>query len=332
MTKWLLSAALILMAFPSRGIAETQPSASTQVEEIYIVRSVRESRVAPTDFCAQAKTGFHSDFEDQYTFRSTATRPFDGRMLDTNVKMVGSAHGCTGRTADPAIYRFYLEMLLGRTALTWIGDCTQTKSDFPEKGIGVVHCVFNLSDPLGRYVGGQLTTNTLHSLKDVGLDTDPPGYTQPSIATIRLWRRRGAPSSATTQSNESLVGTWKLVSLTNMGFLTYTADGRFSVLIANNERKPISHAPPHSIEEKAQQFDGFYAYAGSYTFSGDQVVHHIEVAWEQVLVNTDQVRSVKLDGDRLTLRGGFLVDGVMYAANTELVWERMKPNTTDTKK
>ena len=165
-----------------------QPS---QVEEIYIARSVRESRAAPTDFCAQAKTGFHSDFEDRFTFRSTATRPSDGRMLDTNVRTIGSAHGCMGRTADPAIYKFYLEMLLGRTALTWIGDCTQTKSDFPEKGIGVVHCVFNLSDPLGRYVGGQLTTSTLHSLKDVGLETDPPGYTQPSIATIRLWRKRG---------------------------------------------------------------------------------------------------------------------------------------------
>lgn len=167
-----------------------QTEGPSQVEEIYIARSVRESRVAPTEFCAQAKTGFKPDWEDQYTFRSTATRATDGRMFDTNVKTIGRAHGCLGRTADPAIYKFYLEMLLARTALTWIGDCTVTKSDFPEKGIAVTHCVFNLSDPPGRYVGGQLTTNTLHSLKDVGLETDPPGYTQPSIATIRLWKRR----------------------------------------------------------------------------------------------------------------------------------------------
>jgi hypothetical protein len=38
------------------------------------------------------------------------------------------------------------------------------------------------------------------------------------------------------------------------------------------------------------------------------VIHHIEVAWVQNLVNTDQARSVKLEGDRLTLRGGFLVE------------------------
>jgi len=62
------------------------------------------------------------------------------------------------------------------------------------------------------------------------------------------------------------------------------------------------------------------------------VVHHIEVAWEQVLVNTDQVRAVMLDGDRLTLRGGWLVNGHMYDPDTEIVWERLKPSTTDMKK
>ena len=58
-------------------------------------------------------------------------------------------------------------------------------------GIGVMHCALSLSDPLGQYVGGQLTTNTLLSLKIIGLQTDPPGYAQPSIATIRLWKKRG---------------------------------------------------------------------------------------------------------------------------------------------
>ena len=28
-------------------------------------------------------------------------------------------------------------------AVTWNGECTQSKSDFPEKGIGVMHCVPN---------------------------------------------------------------------------------------------------------------------------------------------------------------------------------------------
>lgn len=164
---------------------------AAQVEEIYIARSVRESRVAPTEYCAQAKTGFNSDyFEDQYTFRSTATRASDGRMVDANIKAIGSGHACFGRTVDPAILNFYLELQLGRIALRGIGDCRQSKSDFPERGLIALHCFLNLSDPLGRYVGGQLTTNSIKSLKDVGLETDPLGYTQPSIATIRLWKKR----------------------------------------------------------------------------------------------------------------------------------------------
>jgi hypothetical protein len=190
---WALGA---LLGTPSLARAQdTQPEArrtgqTAQVEEIYIARFVLESSFVPTDFCAQAKTGFNAHFEVQFTLRSTATRPSDGRMLDTNVKTIGSAHGCSGRTADQAIFKFYLEMLLGSRTLKWIGDCTQTKSDFPEKGIGIVHCAFSLADPLGQYVGGQLTTNAVTSRKRFGLETDPPGYTQTSIATIRLWKKR----------------------------------------------------------------------------------------------------------------------------------------------
>ena len=42
----------------------------------------------------------------------------------------------------------------------------------------------------GGYIGGQLTTNTMRSRQLIGVITDPPGYTQNSIATIRLWKRR----------------------------------------------------------------------------------------------------------------------------------------------
>jgi hypothetical protein len=152
------------------------------------------------------------------------------------------------------------------------------------------------------------------------------------------------PSSGMAQSEESLVGTWRLVSMTNLtdkgevdnasvrhftGFLTYTADGRMMVIITAEGRKPLSNFPP-SIEESAEAFSTLSgAYAGSYTVADDKVIHHIEVAWVQNVVNTDQVRFVKLQGDRLTLRGGWSVDGGVPVANSELVWERMKPKTTD---
>lgn len=146
-------------------------------------------------------------------------------------------------------------------------------------------------------------------------------------------------SSRIAQAQESLVGTWKLVSLKNIsekgeaedgygpnpvGFLTYTADGRFSVIVADSRRKP-SAVPPASAELEGM-LSTFFAYAGSYTVAGDKVTHHIEICLLQILVNTDQVRSVKLDGDRLTLRGVWRVGGVTYGSS-EIVWERLNSKT-----
>ena len=70
------------------------------------------------------------------------------------------------------------------------GECRTTRSDFPETGFTLFACHLDLTGLPPGYVGGQLTTNTLQSRTMLGLDTDPPGYTQPSIATIRLWKKR----------------------------------------------------------------------------------------------------------------------------------------------
>jgi hypothetical protein len=88
------------------------------------------------------------------------------------------------------VRNFHLELQLGNTALKGIGECRTVKTDFPELGLKVSRCFLELSAPLGRYIGGQLTTNTMVSRKLLGVDSDPPGYTQPSIATIRLWKKR----------------------------------------------------------------------------------------------------------------------------------------------
>jgi len=90
-------------------------------------------------------------------------------------------------------------------------------------------------------------------------------------------------------------------------------------------RKPLSvndyiTAP---AEERAQAFATFVAYAGRYTFTGDKVIHHVEVASLQNLVHTDQVRLVILQGDKLTLSTlSSPVGGVSH--NAELVFERIK--------
>ena len=191
---FVLGTLTVTLLIPSTAFSQDarEVRKSDPVEEIYIVRSVRESRIAPTPFCDRAKTGFEAFAEDRFTFRSTTTSATDGRMTDADVKEVGSGRGCLGQNADHSVLGFYLETTLDSTVLKGIGDCRRGRSDFPERGITEWHCYLELSDPAGQYVGGQLASSTIASLTPVGRATDPPGYTQPSIATIRLWRKRSA--------------------------------------------------------------------------------------------------------------------------------------------
>jgi hypothetical protein len=146
-------------------------------------------------------------------------------------------------------------------------------------------------------------------------------------------------------TKDSLVGTWKLVSVTTTsdkgeveypegqhptGFAIYTTDGRVSVIITHEGRKPLSTLPGLAPrEETSAAFTSLVAYAGSYSVTGDKVTHHIEAAWMQNLVNTNLVRSVKLEGDRLTLGWGPLVYRGVTVPYQEYVWERLKPETAD---
>jgi hypothetical protein len=164
------------------------------------------------------------------------------------------------------------------------------------------------------------------------------------ILATALMGQAFLPSSATAQSKDTLVGTWKLADATDTtekgeviehvyghnptGFLTYTPDGGMMVIVTYGGRKPFS-AVPAPAQETAEAFFTFFAYAGRYTLSGDRMAHHIEAAWRQDWANTDQVRLVKLHGDRVTLRTPPMVlTSGLRLAKEELVWERMKPDAT----
>ena len=173
--------------------SQTQPvgkASDRRVEDIYVARSMRVSRIATTtDFCAEARTGFaDAAFDDHYTFHSPSVRGTDGLVVDANVATIGQLHACLGSQASP-LYGFYVEGALGVITFTGRGECVAAKRDFPEPGLTVTRCFLDLSDLPDGYVGGQLTTNTLGSRQPIGDQTDPPGYTQNSIATIRLWKR-----------------------------------------------------------------------------------------------------------------------------------------------
>jgi hypothetical protein len=149
-------------------------------------------------------------------------------------------------------------------------------------------------------------------------------------------------ATAQGQSNNALVGTWKLESATittekgevrnswgdhPLGFITYTEDGRMSAILTVNDRKPLSISDFISApaNERAEAFATMTAYAGRYDFTGAEVTHHVEAASMPNDVGTDLKRLVKLNGDRLVLtvvkpylRGGLMV------RSQELIWKRLR--------
>jgi hypothetical protein len=153
------------------------------------------------------------------------------------------------------------------------------------------------------------------------------------------------PCVGIAQSKDSIVGTWELVSLKDMtdkgeivkgpigkkpkGFIMYTADGRMMSIYTDGGRKQLSVPDRVSApaEERAEAFATLLAYAGSYTFVGNKVVHHVEVASFQNYVNTDLVRFAKVQGGYLTLRTPPFLKGGLQVSQ-EAVFERVAPKTT----
>jgi len=145
-------------------------------------------------------------------------------------------------------------------------------------------------------------------------------------------------------SSEKLVGTWKLLSASGIsstgernetpygtdpaGYLTYFGDGRMTSLISYGGRKPLSMGggAQKLQEEQAEAFNTFLAYAGTYTFSGDKVTHHVEISSVQNYVGRDMVRSVRFHGDQIILATPPMpVNGRIQTI--ELTWQRLPAET-----
>lgn len=175
------------VAAPARAEGKVE---SAGVEDIFIVRSLREERIAPTEFCAQQKVGFTAAMQDRYVFKAVATRPDDGKVIDANSREVGTLHACFGPLSAAADIDFYAEAVLGGISATGRGKCNIIVADHPEPGITTVRCFLQFSNLSPPYASGLLTTSSVISRATIGAVSDPPGYLQPSIATIRLWRKR----------------------------------------------------------------------------------------------------------------------------------------------
>ena len=165
------------------------------LEDIYVLRSIREHKEAEAEWCASSRTGFEpfaKDAERSFSFWSVQSRPEDGKLVDGKQARVAQLRACFGASNEAARQNFYAEIQLGSISFRGKGECLALAVDFPEPGLFPVRCQLVLSGLPAPFAGGLLTTNTITSKASFGGDTDPPGYTQASIATIRLWKKRQA--------------------------------------------------------------------------------------------------------------------------------------------
>jgi hypothetical protein len=144
------------------------------------------------------------------------------------------------------------------------------------------------------------------------------------------------------QSSAALVGTWRLVSFESRttggeirrplgpaakGQLLYDAAGHMSAHLMDPDRPPFASGDltRGSDAEVRAAMAGYIAYYGTYTLdlSRGVVTHHVQGALFPNWIGGDQVRYVRLDGDRLTITTPPIRIGG-EDSTTVLVWERAR--------
>jgi len=140
---------------------------------------------------------------------------------------------------------------------------------------------------------------------------------------------------------ESLYGTWKLVSFTQRfvdtgettavfgrnpsGYLSYSRDGRMNAILVKDGRPKVAEMAQATTQQRADLFNSMYAYAGTFTVDKNTVTHYVDISWNENWTGTDQVRNVRLEGDKLYISTNPQpngIDGRVVVA--ELVWEKVK--------
>jgi Lipocalin-like domain len=105
------------------------------------------------------------------------------------------------------------------------------------------------------------------------------------------------------------------------GYLVYSIDGRMQVMGAANGRNAPGPVP--SERERATLYDTMFAYAGTYSIHADKVIHHVDIAWNEVWTGTDQTRDFMVSGNTLTLSTHIEDQGTGSETHYSLVWERV---------
>jgi hypothetical protein len=91
-----------------------------------------------------------------------------------------------------------------------------------------------------------------------------------------------------------------------IGSLVYARSGAMSAVLSKKARPPLGVSRLENASRadpvlRAAAFDSYLSYAGRWRLEGDTMVHTVTMASAPDNIGQDNVRSVSLDGDVLTL-------------------------------
>ena len=135
----------------------------------------------------------------------------------------------------------------------------------------------------------------------------------------------------------SIAGVWKLKKYSRrfldtgevrsdmlpQAYILYTPGGfMMSITVEENRQAPAGEVL--TDEERVRLFKSIIsAYSGSYTIEGDNVIHNVELSWNESWTGTKQVRRFAVNGDEL------IIETTPRTAGTDtrqfintLTWER----------
>lgn len=161
------------------------------------------------------------------------------------------------------------------------------------------------------------------------------------LSTVALFAGAVLAGFASGQTHPSLVGAWRLVSMTSpdpggtmrpywdddpSGLIIYTADGHMAAQVYDS-RRPRLGVPWGSASPEAARsaFAGLSTYFGTYTVdrTAGTVTHLVEGAMAPDWIGSKLVRSYRfLDENRIELR--VVADSQVVTDGLVLVWQRIQ--------
>src|SRR5258708_2665110 len=141
-------------------------------------------------------------------------------------------------------------------------------------------------------------------------------------------------------SEEDLLGTWKMVAACRqdvntgevseafggphpVGVISYGKDHRMMTVAAYDNRINPDHVDHATSEQRDQLFRTMFAYAGTYTVSGNSVQHHIEVSWNETWTGTTVTRDIRFQDGKLVLTTRSPLSLDAKTVMLTVIWEKV---------